>query len=278
MIRRLYVNNYKCLVNFELRLRELTLLLGPNGSGKTSVLGVMYALRRLLSGGARLTDADVFPAKTITRWQSGLKQAVEVDVELEGDALRYRLELEHEAGTGRARIVMEALMAPGGRPLFVFEKGNVSLFRDDHSAGPTFPADWSESFLARVVPRPDNLRLTRFRDFMQKVIVCGLSPAGFDTESRIEDTALKRDASNFVSWYRHVLQEEQHGKVSNFIRTIQETIDGFRDIRLERVGLDARAMMVMFEESGRRYDLRFDEISDGQRALIVLYALIRLAA
>ena len=49
MIQRLYVNNYKCLVNFELRLQELSLLLGPSGVGKTAVLDIMYALRRLLS-------------------------------------------------------------------------------------------------------------------------------------------------------------------------------------------------------------------------------------
>ncbi len=36
MIKRLYVDNYKCLVNFELPLQDLTLLLGPNGVGKTS--------------------------------------------------------------------------------------------------------------------------------------------------------------------------------------------------------------------------------------------------
>jgi len=39
MLQRLYVDNYKCLVNFELPLQELSLLLGPNGAGKTSVLG-----------------------------------------------------------------------------------------------------------------------------------------------------------------------------------------------------------------------------------------------
>ena len=38
MLQRLYVDNYKCLVNFDLPLQELTLLLGPNGAGKTSVL------------------------------------------------------------------------------------------------------------------------------------------------------------------------------------------------------------------------------------------------
>ena len=34
--------------------------------------------------------------------------------------------------------------------------------------------------------------------------------------------------------------------------------------------------MIMFEQFGERYELRFDEISDGQRALIALYALVRL--
>jgi len=38
MIKRLYVDNYKCLVNFDLKLDELSLLLGLNGSGKSSVL------------------------------------------------------------------------------------------------------------------------------------------------------------------------------------------------------------------------------------------------
>ena len=36
--------------------------------------------------------------------------------------------------------------------------------------------------------------------------------------------------------------------------------------------------MVGFEELGQRYELRLDEVSDGQRALIALYSLVRLAA
>ncbi|MYI02936.1 MAG: AAA family ATPase, partial [Gammaproteobacteria bacterium] len=50
MIKRLYVDNYKCFVNFDLHLQSLTLLLGRNGAGKTSVLDIMFALRELLSG------------------------------------------------------------------------------------------------------------------------------------------------------------------------------------------------------------------------------------
>ena len=48
MLQRLYVDNYKCLVNFNLPLQELSLLLGPNGAGKTSVLDIVFVLHRLL--------------------------------------------------------------------------------------------------------------------------------------------------------------------------------------------------------------------------------------
>lgn len=276
MIKRLYVDNYKSLVNFELQLQDLTLLLGPNGVGKTSVLDVMFALRQLLAGVAKVTDKAIFATPTLTRWQNRGKQAFELDAVLGEDELRYRLEVGHERSTRKARIAVETLELKG-RPLFRFELGEVHLYRDDHSQGPTFGADWSESALARVPPRNDNTKLTKFLDFMRKVIVCGLYPASFETESSTEDAVLQRDARNFAAWYRHVLLERQE-LVPEFTKALQEVIAGFRGIRMERVGLDTRALMVMFDQFGERYELRLDEVSDGQRALIALYSLVRLAA
>ena len=164
-----------------------------------------------------------------------------------------------------------------GKPLFIFQMGEVHLFRDNHSLGPVFGADWTESDLARVPSREDNKRLTRFLEFMRKVIVCGLYPASFETESSTEDPVLKRDAHNFASWYRHVLLERQE-LVPDFTKALHEVIDGFRGIRMEKVGLDTRALMVMFDQFNERYELRLGETSDGQRALIALYSLVRLAA
>lgn len=276
MINRLYVDNYKCLVNFELKLQDLTLLLGPNGVGKTSVLDVVFAVRRLLSGQARVTDAEVFSTPTLTRWQQRDTQIVEIDAVLEGDAYRYRLEVQHERPTRRARIMLERLEL-GGRPLFAFEGGEVQLYRDNHSEGPRFGSDWNESAMARVPSRNDNTKLTAFLEFMRKIVVVGLYPARFRAESSTEDAVLDRDARNFAAWYRHLLLERQD-LVPEFTQALQEVIDGFRGIRMEKVGLDTRALMVMFGQSGERYELRLDEISDGQRALIALYSLVRLAA
>ncbi len=208
MIQRLYVNNYKCLVNFELRLEELSLLLGPSGAGKTAVLDIMLALRRLLSGVARVTDADVFPTRTLTRWQARDLQVFEIQARLEAETLTYRLEVEHERASKKARICLEKLVADGG-PLFECLRGEVKLYRDDHSSGPEYSTDWSESALARVASRGDNIRLTRFLEFMRGVLVCGFSPPTFRTESSAENVMLERDAHNFADWYRHALQERR---------------------------------------------------------------------
>ena len=275
MLQRLYIDNYKCLVNFELPLQELSLLLGVNGVGKTAVLDVMFAVRRLLSGAGRVTDPDTFPTTTLTRWQDRKLQTIEIEVRLDADLFRYRLEVEHDRAERRARVRLEDLTS-NGRPLFQCELGTVQLYRDDHSEGPLYTADWSESALARVGAKDDNQRLTRFREFMDRVTVCGLHPGNFRTESSQEDAALQRDAHNFADWYRHV-QLERPDLVPKFTIALAKAIDGFQSIRLERLGQDTRALTVTFEENGEDYELRFGEISDGQRVLIVLYGLVYLA-
>ena len=107
MLERLAVDNYRCLVGFELDLDELTLLLGVNGAGKSSVLDVVLAIRELLSGGCRVMDARVFPSSTLTRWRDRNWQAVEMRVRLAGEAFDYSLDVEHDPTTKRARIMQE---------------------------------------------------------------------------------------------------------------------------------------------------------------------------
>ncbi len=278
MIKRLYVDNYKCLVNFDLKLDELSLLLGPNGVGKSSVLDVMFAVRQLLGGVAKVTDPEVFPTRSLTRWQTGNIQVVELDVSLGGNELTYRLEIEHEPQTKRSRIMREELSA-GETPLFLFVLGEVLLYRDDYSDSSVgYKADWSESALARVPSYGEqNQRLTTFLTFMRKIVVCGLHPASFKAESSQRDPILLRDASNFASWYQQVILERQD-LLPEYTRELQEVLHGFKAINLPSVGLDTVAMRVLFEEGDSRYELRLDEISDGQRALIALYALVYLGA
>lgn len=272
MLKRIYVDNYKCLVNFELRLDEITVLLGSNGTGKSSVLEVVCALRNLLSGRPKLTDSDAFPTQTLARWQARTTQTFELDIDSENTGpLTYRLEIEHDPRTERARVILERLVAPRG-PLFEFRKGDVQLYRDDHSAGPRFTGDWSQSWLARFTSHKDNPRPARFLEYIERLVVCGLYPPAMAAESRAEESVIARDGSNFSAWYRGMLQERPDlGQAHS--EALSELLEGFQGLRLERVGEDARVLKVVFLH-GDRYELRFDRLSDGQRALIFLYALL----
>lgn len=276
MLKRLYVDNYRCLVNFQLEFQGLTLLMGPNGSGKSSVLDVLFALRQLLSGAGKVSDPGLFPARSLTRWQDRNLQIFGLTVLLEGEGeTTYRLEVEHGSDGARARILLESL-AVEHKPLFEFRRGEVQLYRDDHSMGAQYSADWNESAMARVAPRPVNRRLTRFLEFMRGISVCALDPRRFQAEALSEDPVLDRDGGNFAAWYRHQIQESQHLMV-DVLGALRGAVDGFHSIRMEKVGLEARAFMVAFEGPSGRYELRLDELSDGQRALIALYALVFLA-
>ena len=277
MFKRLYIDNYKCFVNFTLDIQELTLLIGYNGTGKTSVLDIMYALRELLSGRAKISDPKIFPPDSITAWQSGNIQTIELDAILDGDELRYRLEIEHDKKQNLSRISNESLRSDQGDYLFRFQSGDVHLYRDNHSEGPVYSADWSESALARVPARHDNTRLSKFLDSIRNVLVCGLYPASFEHETTTPDVMLDRDAHNFSSWYQHI-QLEEPGQVEAFRKAVAEVVDGLHQIRLQKTGLTTRALMIDFLGDGKRYELTLNKISDGQRALIALYALIHLSS
>ena len=278
MIKRLYVDNYKCFVNFELQLQSLTLLLGRNGSGKTSVLDIMFALRELLSGRVKVSDAEIFPVNTLTAWQNQKLQTFELEVEVYDEVYLYRLIVEHSQAERIFRIQEETLKDKEHNCLFDCRLGEVQLYRDNLSLGPRYSVDWSESALARIPSRHDNKRLTKFLDFMRGVVVCGMYPASFQSEIIEHEETLDRDASNFAAWYQHQ-QLENPGSIEEFKRKLEDVVDGFDGARLEKTGVSRREFRISFlEEHKQKYELSLNEISDGQRALLALYALTELSS
>ena len=203
----------------------------------------------------------MFPTRTLTRWQQRNLQVFEIQA-LGADSFGYRLEVEHERSTRRARIHLDRLIGDGGL-LFECNQGEVQLYRDNRSKGPQLHLGLVGVRARPGRPPADNTRLTRFMDFMRMVMVCGLYPSGFRTESTSEDPLLRRDAHNFADWYRHMLQERPD-PAPEFTSRLREAIGDLNAIRLERADQDTRALMVVFDEGGERYELRFDEISDGQ--------------
>ena len=83
---------------------------------------------------------------------------------------------------------------------------------------------------------------------------------------------------NFVGWYRHRYSQENMGSIGGLFDALRNSLPDFHSIRLTESGENSRAQSHVFRQSiqHRTVEYGFDQLSDGQRALIVLYSLIRL--
>ncbi|MBN1341331.1 MAG: AAA family ATPase [Phycisphaerae bacterium] len=279
MIRRLYASNYRTLVNFQVDFDPLTLLLGPNGSGKTTVFDVIRLLCEFLRG--EKTVSDLFPATTLTRWQDVEVQSFEITVAGEGGEFVYRIELEHEEPRQRCRVRAEKLTFDG-RPLFESRlHGNrltAQLYKDNGDKGPEALTDWSRSTVASIQPVPENRLMSSFKDRMNRVIVTRFNPAVIGARAEEESPTLAWDASDFVAWFRYVASLDLE-LVTRLRPYLEDVIAGLAGLSLAPDG-EAKVLKAMFRAGnssgtqGRTFPCRFDELSDGQRVLLMLYTLL----
>ncbi len=276
MIERVYLDNYKCFDNTEINLGAFNLLVGDNGAGKTALFEGLSVVKSLVVDENKL--AQVLPTQTVTRWQTRDVQTIELVIQGNGGRYTYRLEVEHDRDNAQQRIKKEHLHFDG-HPLFTFDLGEVQLYRDDFSAGPAYPFDWGRSALATIMPRNDNKRLAWFKERLSKIHLLRLAPFSMEAESKREATRPDTGFTNFPSWYRHVSQEYPSQQLA-FFEDLGDVIDGFQALRLFSEGGERRIMEVTINhgtdtEDNDPVSYRFDELSDGQRALIVLYAIMR---
>jgi len=270
MLTRIYVDNFRSFTNFEFEPGRVNLLIGANGSGKSSLFDLMSSVVDLACQGAEVSH--VFPRESMTRWDRREMQRVELDVTLGQGAYRYELVLRHPVD-GVSQIVREQVKRDG-RVLFAFSDGTVSLHNNDGKPGASFPFRGNRSFLAQIEQRPETRDLVGFLDFLSGTWTLQLDAGGMVGESAEEQETLDRDGANFASWYRHITQENPERAIALF-DALKPVIPGFQTLRLASGGKGkGRDLVVGLSAGGVGYEVDFGELSDGQRALIALYALL----
>lgn len=278
MIARLYVDNYKCLSNFECRFGHINLMLGANGSGKSTVFDVLRGVRAVVTG---TSPISLFRESTLTRWQKRDAQTVELEIAGGGGIYQYHLEVEHEIGQNKQRIQLESVKYDGGL-IYRAELGETHLFRDDYSEGPIISGDWTRSSLPFLGPRHDNTRITWFKDwFRQKLLCLQIDPVNVKAIADEAEPVLDAHALNYVGWYRHRVSTDMSATIDLY-NALKEMYEEFRGLTLEQEGGSAQHLFarlgVKEEQKGRPEFVRysFGEFSEGERALVILYTLLQL--
>ena len=123
-------------MNFELEFDELNILLGANGTGRSSVFDVLQKVQSLVHRGGRIDE--VFGRRNLSHLcagnrrndpgdgeDGGVRQKIELDLDIAGHSYQYRLAIGHR-DPRKMRIDDEFLLCDQ-RPLF--ERRDCSLGR-----------------------------------------------------------------------------------------------------------------------------------------------------
>lgn len=108
MLSRIYIDNFRCFVNFEYKPERKQLLLGANGSGKSSLLDAIRHVKSFIAG-----EENPFTQSTRTRWQARPLEVIEIDAVLESHEYRYRLEIRFDEETKHQSVNLERLEVDG---------------------------------------------------------------------------------------------------------------------------------------------------------------------
>lgn len=268
MLTRIYLDNIRCFVNFEYKPERKQLLLGANGSGKSSLLEAIRYIKSFVTG-----DDNPFTTSTRTRWQDKSHQVIEIEALIDRQEYQYRLEVRFEPETRQPSVNLERLKV-SGTTSFERTSGEIRFFSGSFAQGKAAPPDATRSALH--LSRLSNAHVGRFMRWLDSVH-CFEIDAYFDAMDEPADSGESQpdfELANFPSWYRYLLQTHPAENV-NFLAALKESMDSFQELRFYPSGSGAESLRAVFRAATNglvNYSL--SELSDGQRCLVGLYAIL----
>jgi predicted ATPase len=282
VVKRLYIDNFRTFSNFTLEFDAVNLLLGANGTGKSSVFSVLRSLQAFVGRESALLEA--FPLRDISGYQTnykaiqdlGLKsaQAFELDLQTPAGLFEYRLRVVFYDDFTKSKVAEEELCCDGKR-LFFFQEGEAHLFRDDGTEGAVIHFDWEYSGVGYLQERKDNKKVGQFKRWLAGMVIVQPVPALMSAESRREAGQIDWHMENFASWYRAFFAEHQTAVVGLYA-DLAQSIPGFSALSFLRFGEEMRVLQAEFveENAKKTRQMSFTVLSEGQKMLVALYALI----
>jgi AAA15 family ATPase/GTPase len=271
MLKRIYIDNFRCLVNFELTVDSINLFLGENGSGKSTVFDVLHRIRAFATIGSKA--GEMFSASDCTRWQTSNIQSFELEIEGNEGVYKYELAIEHDMKSLKATVRYERLWFDS-QPLLKFELGKVEIYDDKHSKVSEHVFEQSQSIMP-ILSADSTLKLGWFRWHLGRFIIVQINPRGMSGVSDQEHTHPNPTMDNYFSWYRCLSQDQS--KIFALANVLKEVLPGFTNFKFDKAGEQRSILKCLFMKEGvtqSSFEYSFLELSDGQRMLIALYTLI----
>ena len=254
-LRRIRIEGFKSIALADIALRDLNIVVGANGSGKSNLMGAFRLLERVLSGNLQLHVASD-PDRLL---HHGSKATPALAIDLEFARHSYRFGLKAERGT------------------LVFESERL-LYRGDWHDGPTNTPGHLESRLEQTLREgPAKLPKAVFATMRSLTVHHFGDTSDSAPAKRVADLsdnrALRADAANLAA-YLYLLQEK-HATAFRHIEEHVRLVAPFFD-RFVLAPLRANENKIKLEWRQKGSDAYFDaySLSDGTLRFICLATLL----
>jgi len=270
MLTRIHLDNFRCFVNFDYTPERKQLLLGANGSGKSSLFSAIDDLKRFIKG-----DENPFTQSTRTRWQDRPLQIFEIEALLEEKRYEYRVEIGFAPETRQLSVSQERLEVSGAT-VFELAKGEIHFFPNNSDQATTVPLETTKSALH--LSQLSNSHVRRFVEWMESVHCFKIDqyPSVMDESADREEREPNYELGNLAGWYRHLVQAYPDENV-RFITSMRDALTGFQTLRFSSDEDGTRRLRADFAGPGPRkgnVGFAISELSDGQRCLLALYMIL----
>ena len=250
MVKRLYVNNYRCLENFELNVGNMTsaLIVGRNGSGKSTVREVLHVLQRIGRGVNRV--GTLATLSDFSHGRIDVPMRIELEAEIKGKTFRYVLVLALPAGFREIRVSREELLVDG-EPAYTREEANVRLAGDPRREDAGFRLDWHLIALPIIQDRSLQDPLSIFRTWLGQSLI--LSPVPPDIVGESGQGSLEPDLrlTNLAEWFRE-LTTQYPASYSDIEGYLKGMMPDLSVIRNKATGSESRQLLSSLYKANER--------------------------
>lgn len=234
MIRRIYIHNYRCFQNFDLKLEDQSsvLILGKNGTGKSTLSSALRVLQGIAKGDNRVKQFLKIDDFAFNRTDAPIR--IELSVDLNNKVYDYSIAFDLPENFKEPRVSYERLTCDG-ETVYSRDEAEVELA----TGGTRFLVDWHVVALPIVQIGGQDNPIETFRSWLSRLVLIAPVPSSIIGESREESLYPDEHVSNFAEWFSGVLREypASYSVIDAFLK---QTIPDFLDFQNKKVGESAK--------------------------------------
>jgi len=278
MLKKLTIKNYRRFSDVTIDFDDAVLIAGKNGTGKSSFVELIYKIKQfIINNGQEGHVESLVSWSDLPRWDVAEFGRVETSFALVwecGDGVfEWELTTQYNLRDLKCRVILERLRHRTNNSsaiLYTFDirREDALAYTDDRKEKP-YPVDWGHSNLglASRVNSKTHLFLIEIND---KLFAQSLAPEIMKDEDRYFDF----HGNHFSKWFSEKLR--QHIEATN---SALQLYKGFMPNCVHTSISPKSGEIIINERKGANatFELRFSELSSGQKKLCIYYVLFKTA-